>query len=34
LANAEKMSAIEAETNKKLIERTRLLKEQTVELAK
>ena len=34
MANAEKMSAIEAETNKKLIERTRVLKEQTVELEK
>ena len=34
MANAERMSAIEAETNKKLIERTRLLKEQTVELAR
>ncbi len=34
LANAEKMSVLEAETNKKLIERTRLLKEQTVELEK
>lgn len=32
--NAERMSAIEAETNKKLIERTRLLREQTVELQK
>jgi hypothetical protein len=30
--NAERMSSIEAETNKKLIERTKLLREQTVEL--
>lgn len=34
LANAEKMSTLEAETNKRLIERTRVLKEQTLELAK
>ena len=32
--NAERMSSIEAETNKKLIERTKLLREQTVELQK
>ena len=32
--NAEKMSSIEADTNKKLIERTRILKEHTVELNK
>ena len=32
--NAEKMSAIEADTNKKLIERTRILNEHTVELNK
>lgn len=34
LANAERMSEIELETNKQLIERTRLLKEQVVELQK
>ena len=34
IENVEKMSAIEAEANKHLIERTRILKEQTVELTK
>ena len=34
MAKAEQMSAIEAETNKRLIERTRVLKDQTVELEK
>lgn len=34
IENVEKMSTIEAEANKHLIERTRILKEQTVELTK
>jgi hypothetical protein len=34
IKNVEKMSTLEAEANKHLIERTRILKEQTVELTK